>query len=401
VSASRKPRRGRSDAISSAILPDDFTLLQVTPRLDAGGVEQATLDLAAAVARAGRRSLVASQGGRLEGALAEAGATLIRLPVHSKNPLVWAANAARLSAVIARHEVSLVHVRSRAPAFSALMAARAAGVPMVATCHGAHPAGTPAKRWYNAAMTRGAVTIANSKFTRDHLVAEHALAAGRIAVVPEGIDTARFDPAAVSPDRVIVVRAAWGLAPGDPRTVVLLAARLTEWKGQRLLVEALGRLPERDGLVLILAGAGEGSAYAASVEAAAAVAGLSDGVRLVGGCDDMPAAFLAADLVVAPSLEAESFGRAVVEAAAMGRPVLAARLGALAETVVHGQTGWLVAPGEADAWTAALAAALATPAEARAAMGLAAQDRTRRLYSLTAMCAATFAVYRRVLEGRT
>ncbi len=374
--------------------------MQVTPRLDAGGVEQATLDMAAAVARAGRRSLVASHGGRLEGVLAESGARLIRLPTHSKNPLVMAACAARLAGVIAREKVSLVHVRSRAPAFPALMAARATGTPTIATCHGIHGADSPLKRWYNAAMTRGELTIANSAFTGDHLMAQYALAADRVVVIAEGIDTARFDAAAVSPGRVAAVRAAWGLAPGDRRTAILLAARLTDWKGQRLAVEALGRLPARDDTVLILAGAGEGSDYAASVQAAAAVAGISDGVRLVGACDDMPAAFLAADLAIAPSTRAESFGRGVVEAAAMGRPVLASRLGALAETVVHGQTGWLVAPGDADAWTRAIGVALATEADTRAAMGAAARARAERLYSLTAMCEATFEVYRRVVEGR-
>ena len=386
--------------IGSPTLPDNFTLLQVTPRLDAGGVEQATLDMAAAMARAGRRSLVASHGGRLQGALTESGAEFIRLPVDSKNPVIMAANAARLAGVIAREKVSLIHVRSRAPAFSARMAARATGVPMVGAYHGIYGTGSRLKRWYNAVMTRGDLTIANSAFTRAHLMAQHALASAKVVVVFEGIDTTRFDPAVVSPGRVAAVRAAWGLAPSDRRAVILLAARLTDWKGQRVAVEAVGRLPERDNTVLILAGGGEGSGYAASIEAAAAVAGISDNVRLVGPCDDMPAAFLAADLVIAPSTKAESFGRGVVEAAAMGRPALASRLGAHAETVVHGQTGWLVAPGDADAWTHAIGVALATEADTRAAMGAAARARAERLYSLTAMCEATFEVYRRVVEGR-
>jgi glycosyltransferase involved in cell wall biosynthesis len=196
------------------------------------------------------------------------------------------------------------------------------------------------------------------------------------------------------------VRKAWGVGAGRRRTVILLVARLTEWKGQRLAVEALGRLGERGEAVLILAGAGEGSDYAAAIEAAAAVAGMSDVVRLVGACRDMPAAFAVADLVIAPSTKAESFGRSVVEAGAMGRPVLASRLGGPAETVVHGQTGWLVAPGDTDAWTKAIAMALTTDAASRAAMGAAARAQVERLYSLTAMCEATFEVYRRVLDAR-
>jgi glycosyltransferase involved in cell wall biosynthesis len=375
--------------------------LQVTPRLDAGGVEQATVDMAAAVSRAGRRSLVASRGGRLEGALARSGASLIRLPVDSKNPLVMAACAARLARLIAGEKVSLVHVRSRAPAFGALLAARTAGVPMIATYHGVYSAGSGLKRWYNAAMTRGDLTIANSAFTRAHVMAQHALAPEKVVLIPEGIDTAVFDPAAVSAERVDAVRAAWGLGGARRRTVILLAARLTPWKGQRLAVEAVGRLAERGEVVLILAGAGEDSDYAASIEAAAAVAGISDAVRLVGACHDMPAAYLAADLVIAPSTKAESFGRGVVEAGAMGRPVLASRLGGPAETVVHGQTGWLVAPGDPDAWTAAIETALSTDAARRAAMGDAARARAQRLYSLCAMCEATLEVYRRVLDART
>jgi len=386
---------------SPSPLPENFTLLQITPRLDAGGVEQVTADMAAAVVRAGGRSLVASWGGRLEDALASDGARLVRLPVHAKDPLTLATNAARLTGLIRRERVSLVHVRSRAPAFSALAAAHAAGVPLVATYHGIYGAKSGLKRWYNAIMTRGDLVIANSWFTRDHIIAQHHLPSAKVVIIPEGIDTERFDPAAVAPRRVAAVRAAWGLGRQDRRTVILLAARWTWWKGHRLLVEALGRVRGREDLVLILAGPGaEGSDEVRAVEAAAAVAGMSDTVRIVGACDDMPAAWLAADLVAAPSTEPESFGRGVVEAGAMGRPVLASRLGAPAETIVHGVTGWLAAPGDVDAWAGAIQTALAAGPGARLAMGEAARARVRDMYSLTAMCEATFAVYRRVLEGR-
>ncbi|HEX7760366.1 MAG TPA: glycosyltransferase family 4 protein [Caulobacteraceae bacterium] len=385
---------------SAAALPADFTLLQITPALDGGGVEQVTVDVAAAVAAAGRASLVASQGGRLEGELKAAGAELVRLPMQSKNPITVAVNGLRLTHVIRRQGVSLVHVRSRAPAFSALAAARSAGVPLIATYHGIYSAEGALKRWYNAVMTRGDRVIANSVFTRDHIVAEHGLASNQIAVIPEGIDTDRFDPAAVSPQRVAAMRQAWGLREGDTRTVILLAGRLTRLKGQLLLTEALGRLADRDNVILVLAGGGGRSGYRDEIEAAAAVAGLSDQVRLIGPCDDMPAAYLACDFVAAPSTQPESFGRTVIEAAAMRRPVLAAAHGGPAETVVEGQTGWLVAPGDPDAWTAAMAAAIATSPQDRAAMGERARRRAKQLYSLPAMCDATFEVYRDMLEGR-
>jgi glycosyltransferase involved in cell wall biosynthesis len=373
----------------------------VTPRLNAGGVERLTIDVARAVAAAGARSLVASHGGRLEPVLASGGGELIRLPVHSKNPLVIAANAVRLARIIRRERVSLVHVRSRAPAFSALMAARATGVPLVATYHGIYGAKSAFKRWYNAVMTRGDLVIANSAFTRDHVLAQHPAVAGKLVVIPEGVDTDLFDPAAVSADRLAAVRAAWGLAPDDGRRVLLLAARLTGWKGQDGIVGAMRRMKGREGVVLILAGRIESLGYALQIQTAAAAAGLSDQVRLVGAVDDMPAAYGLADLVLAPSPSPESFGRSVAEAGAMGRPVLASRLGGPAETVIDGQTGWLAPPGDVEAWTRALDAALSVTPQTLAVMGRAARARIEASYSLKAMCAATFAAYGRLVERRT
>ncbi|MGA0601871.1 glycosyltransferase family 4 protein [Caulobacter sp. KR2-114] len=381
-------------------LPDSFTLLQVTPELDGGGVEAVTLDVAAAVAAAGRRSLVASRGGALEGRLAAAGAQLFRAPVQSKNPLTLALNAIRLERLIRRERVSLVHVRSRAPAFSALAAARRTRVPLVATYHGIYRADGALKRWYNAVMTRGDLVIANSAFTQAHVLAEHAVDPGKVAVIPEGVDTDVFDPARVSAARVAAIRQAWGLRDPEPRAVILLAGRLTRLKGQRLLVEAAGRLGRSEEMMLVLAGGGGSPEYRDEILAAAAVTGLGDNLRLVGPVEDMPAAYLAADLVVAPSTQPESFGRTVAEAGAMGRPVLAAAHGGPAEIVVPGQTGWLARPGDGDAWTAALAEALATSPERRAAMAAAARRRVKQLYSLRAMCEATGDVYRRLLEAR-
>jgi glycosyltransferase involved in cell wall biosynthesis len=390
---------GAVDRAQSPGLPPGFTLLQVTPALEAGGVEQATLDLAVAVARAGRRSLVATSGGRMESALAASGAQLIRLPAHSRNPLIMAANAARLAGIIRRERVSLVHVRSRGPAFSALSAARAMGVPIVATYHGIYSASSGLKRWYNAIMTRGDLVIANSSFTAGHIVAEHGLAPEKVAIVAEGIDTALFDPAQISPQRLAAVRAAWGISERERRQIALLPARMRPSKGHALAIEALAGLAARDDVLLVLAGGGGRPEYLLGVDAAAAVAGLGEQVRRVGPCDDMPAAYAAADLVLAPSLAPESFGRTIVEAGAMGVPVIAAAFGGPAETVSDGETGWLAAPGDTLAWRAALARFLAFDEEARAAMGRAARARVERLYSLTAMCDSTFEVYRRVLGG--
>jgi glycosyltransferase involved in cell wall biosynthesis len=384
-------------------LPIPFTLLQVTPELETGGAEQTTIDIAAAVVAAGGRALVASRGGRMQAALAQAGGELIALPVQSKNPLVIAANALRLIRVIRAHRVSVVHARSRAPAFSALWAARATKTPFIATYHGVYEARSGLKRWYNAVMTRGALTIANSEFTRSRILAEHGLAPDRVIAINRGVDLVRFDPAAVSPERIAALEAAWGLAPDDRRTRLLLTGRLTRWKGQALGIEAVAglRAGGQDGFILLLAGDDQGrSGYRAELEAMIARHGLEAHVRLVGHCADMPAAYRLADLALAPSLKPEPFGRAAVEPQVMGLPVLAADHGATRETIVPGETGWLVAPGDPEAWTAALLEALAMTPDRRRAMGAAARARATRLYAATAMGEATLAVYARLMEQR-
>jgi glycosyltransferase involved in cell wall biosynthesis len=384
-------------------LPSDFTLLQVVPRLETGGAEQTTLDVAAAVVAAGGRALVASMGGRMEASLVASGAELERMSVHSKNPLVVLANALRLAGLIRRRKVSLVHVRSRAPAFSAALAARLTDTPLVATYHGVYSARSALKRWYNGIMTRGDAVIANSDFTRDHLVAQHHVDPAKVTAIPRGVDIARFDPAAVSAERKAALAKAWGLEDGDKRLRILLAGRLTRWKGQTLAIDAVAELKARgvDDVLLILAGDNQGRAgYQAELEGAIAAHGLGDRVRIVGHCADMPAAYALCGIAIAPSLTPEAFGRTAVEPQAMGVPVIASDHGATRETVVPGETGWRIAPGDVQGWAGALQAAIAVGPEGRRRMGEAAARRARALYSVQAMCAATLDVYAGVLARR-
>lgn len=379
---------------AEAPLPAGFTLLQVTPRLDGGGVERVTLDTARGIVSAGGRSLVATDGGVMESELIAGGSELVRLPVHSRNPIVMAANVPRLADIIRRERVSVVHVRSRAPAFSAMAAARLTGVPVVATYHGVYAARSGPKRWYNSIMTRGDLTIANSRFTRDHVLHEHKIEESRLVVAPEGVDTDRFDPARVSAERVAAIREAWGLSPDDTRPILLLAARLTGWKGQRVMVEAMSLLRGEADPLLILAGRAERPGEVDALRGLAQRLGVTRRVRIVGPVADMPAAFAAADLVVAPSTAPESFGRGVVEAAAMERPVLASPLGAPAETIVDGETGWLAPAGDAGAWAAAVDRALAQGPDVFERMGKAGRTRALALYSVERMNEAAFAIYR-------
>lgn len=383
-----------------SVLPADFTLLQVIPRLDIGGAEQSTLDVAAAVVRAGGRAIVASAGGGMQDRLIESGAELVVLPVQSKNPLTMIANALALARLIRREKVSVVHVRSRAPAFSALWAARRTRTPVLATYHGVYGAKGVLKRWYNGVMTRGDRVIANSAYTREHLLGQHRVDSTKVIAIPRGIDMERFDPSAVGRDRIEALRQRWRIDPADRRLKLILAGRLTRWKGQRLAIEALARLKADgvDQVLLLLVGDSQGRlAYFAELERAIRTLAMEDQVKIVGPCSDMPAAYLVGDIALAPSLDPEAFGRTAVEPQAMGRPVIAADHGATRETVAPGQTGWLAAPGDNEAWALAIAQALAAGTERLTAMGVAAKARTRELYSVGAMTDATLAVYRSML----
>lgn len=384
-------------------LPPDFTLLQVVPELETGGAEQSTIDVAQAVVRAGGTALVATRGGRMASRLEADGGRLAQMPVQTKNPLTMLGNAARLVSLIRQEKVSIVHARSRAPAFSALWAAHATGTPFVATYHGVYKAQSGLKRWYNAVMTRGDLVIANSDYTRDHVLAEHGVDPARMVTIPRGVDLERFDPTFVPAERVDALRAAWNVPASDHRTRILLAGRLTRIKGHLMIVEAARRLAAqgRADFLILFAGDDQGrTGYAAEVQAAIDAAGLTDAIRIVGHCDDMPAAYLLADFAILPTNVPESFGRAAVEPQVMGRPVIASNHGGVTETIVDGATGWLAPVEDPDAWAVALARAIDTSPTRRVEMGEAGKRRARQLYSAEAMCAQTLAAYERVLAAR-
>ena len=369
-------------------------ILQVLPALRSGGVERGTLEIAEAQIAAGFRAIVASAGGEMVPALEALGAKHITLPLTAKTPWAIWRNAAALAALARAEGVALVHARSRAPAWSTLIAARRLGLPFVTTYHGAYNEGFPGKRLYNSVMARGDRVIAISHFIADLIRARHGVAESRLRVIPRGVDPRRFDPALVSPARLAALRAAWGVAEGQP--IIMLPARVTRWKGQIVLVEAMAQLPG-DALALLVGDAAERPAFQAELQARIASLGLQDRVRLVGHATDMPAALMLADVVVHASTDAEAFGRTVIEAQAMARPVIASDLGAPRETVAEGITGWRTPPGDAAALAAALSRALAMTDSERAALGARARAAVLSGYTTAAMQAATMATYRELL----
>jgi glycosyltransferase involved in cell wall biosynthesis len=384
----------------------EITILQVVPRLDTGGSEQATVEIAEALTRAGAKALVATAGGRMATAVTQAGGEVVTLPVASKNPLTMLANARRLERLIVERQVALVHARSRAPAWSAYLAARRTGRPFVTTYHGAYGTLGPLKAAYNSVMVRGDRVIANSRYTAKLIAARHRLKQERIRVIYRGIDEAAFDPLVVPPGPVAKLRERWGVS--SEIKIVLQAARLTGLKGHRQTIEAAAALAREgalDGAVVIFAGdAPDKEAYRQELVALIARHGLQDKVRLVGHCHDMPAAFLAAHVAIVPSLVPETFGRTSIEAQAMGCPVILSDIGALPETIISPDqdaarfTGWLVPPGDATALATRIRAALALSASERTSIGGRASARAAAEFALSQMQMKTLAVYDELLD---
>lgn len=402
-----------SQAFAAAFAPTapslaGCTVMQILPSLDAGGAERTTIDIAGAITDAGGKALVASSGGRLVSELQARGGIWLPFPADSKNPIAMAFNVARLARLIRLERPTILHARSRAPAWVALGAARLTGVPFVTTFHGSYGGRGAVKLSYNSVMARGDIVIANSDYTGSLIRQHYPWATERLRVIPRGTDLRQFDPAAVHPGRVERLRAEWRIDP-DQR-IVLLAARLTAWKGHRVLIEAARRL-KANGLtdtVFVFAGDPQGrSRYVRELDAAVTAAGLQGVVKRVGHCEDMPAALLAASLLVVPSTKPEAFGRSAVEAQALGTPVVVSDLGAVTETVLApprvppaNRTGWCVPPGDAAALAEAIADALALGASARDAMALRARAHVAAEFSLDRMQDATLEVYRTIMRNR-
>ncbi|MGI3778236.1 MAG: glycosyltransferase family 4 protein [Janthinobacterium lividum] len=376
-------------------LPRGAVVLQVLPSLASGGVERGTVEMVDAVVRAGGRALVASAGGPMARLVEHAGGEHVWLDLMTKDPLsVWR-NAGRLASLVRAEGVSLLHARSRAPAWSGWLAARRTGVAFVTTWHGVHGEDFPGKRQYNAVLARGDRVIAISGFVARQVAARHGVGADRLRVIPRGVDVAAFDPAVVSGERVHRLASAWGLPDGA--RVVMLPARLVRWKGHAVLLDAVARLGRED-VCVVLVGAGDPRGrYEAELVAEAARLGVGARLRFAGQCDDMPAALMLADAVVSASLRPEPFGRVVIEAQAMGRAVVAGEGGGAAETIEPGVTGWRVPAGDAGALAATLAVVLGLGEGERAALG--AQARAAVIAGFTAgrMQAATLAVYNELL----
>lgn len=381
-------------------------MLQVIPRMRAGGAELGCLQVADALVKAGHCALVASEGGRMVEALEAVGAMHLTHPLATKNPArVWL-NSRTLAEIIRREDVDIIHARSRAPAWSALWAARATGIAFVTTYHSEYGEGGRIKNFYNGVMARSDKVIAVSDHMSGLIRERYGIAADRIATIHRAFDPVRFDTAAVTPERIRAVEKLFGVQPGDK--VVLLAGRITRRKAQAHLVEALGLLKQRGirNPVAVFAGEIEKRDYMGELLSAARRHGIENRLRFPGNVADMAAAYLVSEVTLNIS-QSEGLPRVALESQAMGVPVIVSDTGPGREVAltppdvpVEAATGLRVPYADPGALADALGEFLSWPGEKRHAMGARGAERVRARYALSRMTGNTLEVYREVLDRR-
>ncbi|WP_026942810.1 glycosyltransferase family 4 protein [Hellea balneolensis] len=368
-----------------------MNVLQVVPELNAGGVEGTTLEMAEALIAQGHSAHVISAGGRMEDDLLRMGGVLHKADIGSKNIFSIFRRIRLIRAIIHEHKIDIVHARSRAPAWPAYHAARIEGAPFLTTYHGIYNSRSALKTYYNSVMARGEHIIANSEFTKAYIIKTHGTEESRITAIPRGVDMDRFNPAIISAKDILAQRNRWGITPDQK--VILLPGRLTRWKGPLVAIEALANLPED--CVLVLLGDAQGrDAFVQEIKALAAELGVTSRVILPGHSRDMPTALSAAHVVISASTDPEAFGRVAAEAQAMRKPVVATAHGGALETVIDGDTGFLVPPSDPKGLSDAITRALNWPDY----NGLAARSRIAAQFSKENLQAKTLTIYKELLK---
>ncbi|MCE7886553.1 MAG: glycosyltransferase [Alphaproteobacteria bacterium PRO2] len=373
-------------------------IMQIIPELGPGGAEQGCIDIAAELVASGAQAIIVSHGGSRVHELSRFGAVHINLPVHSKNPIIMWQNVLRLRQIIRRYNVNIVHARSRAPAWSAMQACKKTNAHFITTCHAPYNIAGESKRFYNSSIARGERVIAISETVAQYLRDNYRLDNSKIRVIPRGIALEKFHPTAVTPERLIALSREWRVPDGA--NIIMMPGRITRWKGHPVLIEAIARLGRRD-IFCVMIGSDQGrSEYRRELEESISNKGLSGRVRIVDHCNDMPSAYMLATVVVSASTDPEGFGRVPVEAQAMGRPIIASDHGGAQETILRGETGWLVKPGDPAALEAAIHEALALNPTQRAILATRAMAHVAANFTREQMADRTLNVYAELLQGK-
>jgi len=384
-------------------MSSNIKVLQVIPKLGYGGAETGCYDIAHYLPENNCKSFIVTSGGELIKFIDKEKVKLIRLPVHSKNPLLIFLNSFFLIGIIIFFNISIVHARSRAPAWSCLIATKLTRRKFVTTFHGTYNFSGKLKKLYNSVMLRSDLIIAGSNFIFSHIkenYSEFLKFKKKFLVIFRGINIDYFDPSTKLDADEKKLRQEWGI--NDEKKIVLVPGRLTSWKGQELFIEAVNLVKIELGYEafhVVILGSDQGrDLYKKKLIRLTEQYRLNNQIRFINHCKDMALAYQVSDIVISPSIEPEAFGRVAVEAQSMEKLIIASNIGGSNETIVNEETGFLFKSGDAKSLSKRIIQAITMDESAIKLIGKEGRKNIINKFNVEKMCFSTYSEYKRLLN---
>ena len=377
-------------------------ILQVIPRLGYGGAETGCYDLAHYLSENNCVSFIVTSGGELIKYVNKKKVRLIRLPVHSKNPILMLFNSLALIAIILLFNISIVHARSRAPAWSCLLATKITRRKFVTTFHGTYNFNNSLKKYYNSVMLKSNLIVAGSNFIFSHINENYSNYLNlnkKFLVIFRGINTEYFNPNKILESDEKKILSQWKIVKDKP--LILLPGRLASWKGQEMFIEALyltnKEMPKKNFTAVILGSDQGRKVYKKKLIRLVEQYRLQNHIRFIDKCELMPLAYKVSDIVVSSSIEPEAFGRVPVEAQAMEKPIIASNIGGATETIVDDKTGFLFESGKSEALSKKIIHALNLDESTLKYIGIEGRKNVVKKFNVEKMCFSTYSEYKKII----
>ena len=378
-------------------------VLQVIPRLGYGGAETGCYDLAHYLHEQDCKSYIVTSGGELIKYIDKKKVKLIKLPVQSKNPLIILINSIALTLLILFLNISIVHARSRAPAWSCYIATKITRRKFVTTFHGTYNFKNSIKKFYNSIMVKSDVLIAGSNFIFSHISENYQKflnSKKKFLVIFRGINTEYFDSDTVKTKDIVKLKATWKIE--DNKKIILLPGRLTAWKGQEMFIEGINLFkqsnPELDFVAVILGDDQGRTVFRKKLERLVEQFNLTQNIKFVDNCNVMPVAYYISDVIVSSSIEPEAFGRVSVEAQAMKKPIIASNIGGSKETVIDNKTGLLFESGNPKSLCDKLNEIIKLDTLTLDLMGREGRKNVINRFNIEKMCLNTYSEYKKLVN---
>jgi glycosyltransferase involved in cell wall biosynthesis len=384
-------------------MSSNLKVLQVIPRLGYGGAETGCYDLAHYLSENNCTSFIVTSGGELVKYIDKKKVKLIKLPVHSKNPILIFLNSIILIFIILYFNISIVHARSRAPAWSCLLATKITRRKFVTTFHGTYNMKNSVKKFYNSVMMRSNLVIAGSNFIFSHInqnYSKYLNAKKKFLVIFRGINVDYFDSTTVLETEENDLISQWGIK--KDKKIILMPGRLTAWKGQEVFIEALKLVNYQLGyeaFYAVILGSDQGrNIYSKKIKRLAEQYRLINQLKFIKHCKDMSLAYKISDLVVSASIEPEAFGRIAVEAQSMEKLIIASNIGGSNETIINGKTGFLFESGSPESLSKKIIEALGLDQSVLKSIGIEGRKNIIRKFNVEKMCFSTYSEYKKLLN---